>query len=288
MFGMEHGRFIARYPRDWKRMVDERLTEQLSLPRPMKAARMIEWLKTPAGQRRDLRFVRVSTDYEPGSDWLSNASRCHESFDWIISGGESPAANLIRADETTLFAQHEAFAPRHNLRIPRDEISIARELAPIAEGTKHLKWIDAYFTVLGESAAYHTPFLALLLEQLNAPTGAVVPVVEFHRLRRIPNDPQFRSAEEFRNAFRQELALLKGGYNVILKVFFWKHLHARYFLSGHAGAELDLGMGRGIPGKETTSITLLPEASRACEWNRHSVPSTDLTIDAACDVMEIR
>ena len=146
--------------------------------------------------------------------------------------------------------------------------------------------------MLGKTAADHIPLLGLILEQLGARESSSRPVIEIHRRCSLEAEEKLiPDGEEFRSTFRQKLVCLRGNHKVIIKVFFWQRdkqpVHARYLLSGHVGVSSEFGMGKGKQSTDTTEISILPETRRIEEWNRYSVPSTDLKIDAATDILLI-
>ena len=72
-FGVNCGRLISEYPRDWREQVCRKAYELSST----KAASIAARLKPGPGQTSAKKWIPTSRSYDKGKDWLNNAEQQH-------------------------------------------------------------------------------------------------------------------------------------------------------------------------------------------------------------------
>jgi hypothetical protein len=264
--GPWYGRFVAKYPKTWKRLVYEAARR---CP-PIELKRIEERLAT-----LDERVFanRKGAPYDPSQSWVANALGEHarQPFTAIIT---HEAANEA-VPAVDVHRDHAAWRREHGRFIARASGDFVAALALLLRHSRRVVLIDPYFRA--DQSEKRDPLLAFCTE-LSA--GATI---EIHT-------STHHVADHFSiDVARQQLPQrLPAGLSFSLHI--WKQrpqglrLHNRYLITEIGGVQFGDGIELGGPG-ETDHVNLLDEPSRAELWEQYVDPG--VAFDHAAPVLTI-
>jgi hypothetical protein len=251
------GRFLAEYPRRWRRMVYENLAR--TTVRPVEKARIEERLR-----RLDRRVLltRCGAPYDPARSWLDNAECEHarRAFRAIIAN--EARCNPAVLDAETLDERTGLWNVEQGTLVSREPAAIAGALALLLRCSSHVTVIDPYFRGHHSDKA---DALAAICEMVRVP-GAKV---EVHAGLN-EEDPALEWLADQTARFLPPR--LPAGLRVTVRC--WKvpgeglRLHNRYILTDVAGVKFGDSIERGADGQED-HVSILDESSRARLWAQY-------------------
>jgi hypothetical protein len=252
--GPWRGRFIAQYPKHWKRMVYDALA-CADVARSRIEARLATL---------DARVFssRPGAPYDGSRSWLRNALDEHarRPFHAIIAASVDAAAGAIDAAEIN--DDHPAWKLDQGDLIARDPVAFAVALRLLLAQSRRIAIIDPYFR--GDQRDKRAPLTEFCI---HVPSSSAV---EIHASTIHVADDFFRQVAQ------QHLpADLPSGRGVTLHT--WQQrprgprLHNRYLLTEIGGVQFGDGVETGNPG-ETDRISILEEATRAELWAQYVEP----------------
>lgn len=250
-FGPWKGRFLAEYPRRWKRMVFDGLT----CP-DVEKKRIVERL---AALDKRVFSPRVNAAYDGTRTWLENAETEHQkrAFRAIVAmaSEREHVVNGAEVDDECPIWKVDV-----GRLVSRDPAIFVQALALLFEGSKRIVVIDPYFRAdLDEKTR---PLVALCL----ALAGRSVSI-EVH----FADEPR-GCLLCMKDARRSLPNILPTGAKVTL--YCWKEklggsrLHNRYILTDIGGVQFGDGIEVGAPGQEDR-LSLLDEPSRLKLWAQY-------------------
>ena len=135
-FGLDKGRLISRFPRQWKYI----LRENLQAP-PKQKKRFEEILS-----QLDDKVWDRKRQFTEGQDWLVNAETDHmrEPFAGIITSDNPRGQSHVILDEA-LDESHPLFGNNTDQRVQRDPRVMGNFLEPLFASAKWIKFIDPHF-----------------------------------------------------------------------------------------------------------------------------------------------
>jgi hypothetical protein len=257
-FGPWKGRFLAEYPRKWKRMVYDGLTC------PDIEKKRIEERLARLEKRVFSRRV-AATAYDGTRPWLANAEAEHsrQPFRAIVAaaGSSSGAAHVLSGadvDETD-----ERWRVDVGRLVSREPAMFVQALRLLLDASQRLIIIDPYFRADQDDK---TRPLAAFCRAVGTQA-----TVEVH----FSDEP--RGYEPcMRDAARALPNLLPDGLQITLHC--WKErpagprLHNRYLLTDIGGVKFGDGIEMGDAGQED-HLSILDEPSRLKLWNQYIGPA---------------
>lgn len=247
-FGPSKGRFLAEYPRSWKRMVYEGLRCQ-----DVEKKRIVERLS-----RLDKRVFspRASTPYDPALAWIDNAEREHQrvAFHAIIAVAASLSAHVLDAAEVD--DADERWRVHSGRFLTRDAAALAEALRLLLVASKRIVVIDPYFRADQDDKTRPLAAFCSLVAQHAA--------VEVH----FSDEPRGHDPC-MRDAARALPRVLPEGRKVTLHCWKEQHrgerLHNRYLLTEIGGVQFGDGIELGS-GADHDRVSILDEPSHAKIW----------------------
>lgn len=253
------GRFIARYPKRWKRLVWNNVA---GLPDCEK--KQIELRLHGLAERY---FAsREGAPYDSGRDWLDNAITEHgrAPFRAIVSAGAGGdrVLDAARLDDMVSLWRTESGA-----LVARDEAAIVAAVELLLRVSSRIVLVDPYFRPDKRDAVR-------VLVALCRAAGACK-TIDVHARLGNERDP---THEHFSTGCSSvlERALPDG---VQVTVHTWSQrrggprLHNRYLLTDVAGVQFGDSVSGGAAG-EQDHLAILPDASRAELWAQYVDPGT--------------
>jgi hypothetical protein len=254
-FGPWKGRFLAEYPRHWKRMV----FEGLSCP-DVEKKRITERV-TQLDKR--VFSARTNAPYDGARSWIDNAETEHRRnpFDAIIATVTSGVPHVLDGSEVD--DRDELWRVDVGLLLKRDPNAFVHALRLLLGVSRRVVIIDPYFRADQDEKT--RPLIAFC--------SAVPPTatVEVHF-----SDEVRGYGACMRDATRALPRILPSGVEVTLHC--WKEraggprLHNRYLITEVGGVEFGDGIEIGDPGHQDR-ISLLEESSRTKLWDDYAGPS---------------
>lgn len=243
------GRFLAKYPRHWKRMVHR----ALDCP-DVEKKRIVERLA-----KLDTRVfsARKSADYRGECSWLENATSEHsrEPFRAIIALHALRTPHVI--DGTEVDDGHDLWRVETGQLVRRRPEVFAQKLRLLLVASTRLMLIDPYFRA--DQPDKTGPLIAFCRA---APSLVAVDV-------HFSDEPRGYSAC-MNDASRVLPGLLPQGVKV--KLHCWNErpggarLHNRFLLTEIGGVQFGDGIETGTAGQEDR-VSILDETSRAALWD---------------------
>lgn len=250
---IENGRVLARFPKNWKRMVYD-------AAQPLHNGK-VELSRIEASLSKMTKCALFSCGRpsgDPAKSWLERAIAEHDRspFTAIVASDALPGKPfVIAADDADTSTEFESAG---QLRIARTAKEIVESVGLLVRVARVVKLIDPYFNA---SKPRWRRGLQKVIDIV--PRGATV---EIHR-----QDGGELEGNQ-RNWFDGPVQhLLKN--DVIVKVFLhpMELMHNRYILTDQGGASFGTGLDdhedgdEGITGED--DVTLLTEAQREATWN---------------------
>lgn len=254
-FGPWKGRFLAEYPRRWRKMVYQGLT----CP-DVERKRIVERLA-----RLDPRAFspRSGAPYDPALDWLSNAEAEHqrEPFRAIVATSASGSHVL---DASAVDEAAELWRVDPGKLLAREPAVVVQAILLLLRASSRILLIDPYFRAdQGDKA--------LMLRELCRAVAGQSVEIEVHFA-----DEHAGYGACIGHANRVLPTLLPCTTTVTLHC--WRErvggprLHNRYLLTDTGGVQFGDGIERGEPGHDDR-ISILEEATRARLWNQYASAS---------------
>lgn len=249
-FGPWTGRFLARYPSKWKRMV----YEATSSCAPVEKLRIVEKLN----QLDDRVFspARGAT-YDPTKPWRTNAIAEHQRMPFravVVAEGPS-SGEVIEADLVS--ATNPLWRVEPGAAVRRDPAAIVRALDLLIRSSSHLVLVDPYFR------ADQGDKLDALLHLCRAMSGRRV-VIDVHAC-----DAQLAYHEFSRVAQRAVPQNLPSGITVTFRSWSERRggerFHNRYVITDVGGVQFGDGIERGDAG-QFDRVSLLGSDERLRLW----------------------
>jgi len=258
-FGPWKGRFLAEYPKRWKKIVIDRLNCQ-----PVERLRIVERLV-----QLDKRVFRSRSGapYDEARTWLQNAETEHQRlpFHAIVAAASSTNPHVLNGaevdDRSDMWRIEQG-----RLLFRRPEI-IAHALELLCAVSTRVVVIDPYFCARDDDKTRPLVALCRLL-----PRGASL---EVHA-----SDDKMSYAEAMRHAARAFPNVLPHGVKVTLHC--WKpeaggaRFHNRYLLTEVGGVQFGDGVEMG-GAAEQDHLTILDEPSRLALWEQYVGPHLAFT-----------
>lgn len=250
-FGPWTGRFLARYPSKWKRMV----YDAAASCHPIEKLRIIERLN----QLDDRMFSpRRGATYDPAKPWRANAITEHQRLPFravIVANGPS-SGEIIEADNVS--AAHPLWCVEPGAAVPRKPASIVRALDLLIRSSSHLVVVDPYFRAdQGDKLDALLHLCRAMLDRkviidVHA-SDAVLAHHEFSRLARraVPQNLPCGMTVTFRSWTER-----RGG----------ERFHNRYVITDVGGVQFGDGIERGDAG-QFDRLSLLGHDERLRLWN---------------------
>jgi hypothetical protein len=245
-FCVSRGRMIARYPKRWKRLVYESLSNCGEIERK----RIEEGLS-----RLDDRLLARQCEWNPQHDWLTNAEmeHLHRPFHAILA-----RANPNRRDFVLEGDSVDETHPLWNVGITRVILRTAREMgacvALLLRVSKEIMFIDPYFRP--QEIRHRRLLEAFLSVALETRCGMLLMRIEIHTGDSLGYD-YFKTEYE-----QQLLGIVQEGIQV--HIVRWREKdggekrHNRYILTDIGGVSFGVGLDDGADG-ETDEVMLLED-----------------------------
>ncbi len=245
--GVSRGRLISRYPKRWKALVYNGLSDEMG---DTERKRIEEALNTI----NDKLFPRRGGwNHEVG--WLENAEAEHARapFAGILSS-DNPRSNssVLLGDEIS--DSSAAWVATTQIEIQRDPELMAEAVAPLLRNSREIFFVDPYFSPTTQR--YTSTLAAFLLKTTRG--GLDFPRVQY--LCKANGDSRFFS----RNCMSELPRFVPKGLDlevVLLKEKLGgEKLHDRFILTDRWGVQFSVGLDSHGPNEVTTTIvTLLTE-----------------------------
>jgi hypothetical protein len=250
-FGPWRGRFLAQYPRRWKRLV----YQQLRCP-DVERKRIEERLAV-----LDPRVFsgRSSATYDPEIAWLENAVRENQRSPFrAIIANEDRVPNVL--DASTVDERNTLWRAEAGRLVARDAANFVRAVQLLLQASTKIILVDPFFRA--DQREKRDPVLAFCRAM-----GGTTAVLEVH-FRDEPRSYALAMAD----AERFLPNLLPAGVTVTLRC--WKEraggarLHNRYLLTDVGGVQFGDGIEVGDPGQHDR-VSILDEQSRVTLWDQY-------------------
>ncbi len=243
-FGPDAGRFVARFPDDWKECVKPHLSRLSELDR----IRAVEIAKRISSLLVDRPCQRWSEEEE----WISNAiaEDKRQPFRAIIASTNPAGSRRVLTDDW--HPEDGRWKVDRGAVVPREARAIAQCAGGLLRVSRELYFVDPYF----EPQAPDRVAVLCALLGIVEPRAADLTVCQFH------TRADRRLKEEFRQDCEEALLSVLPG-SIELEILRWDRLprgeraHARYILTERGGIAIDYGLSeeRG----STTDIRILED-----------------------------
>lgn len=251
-FGISQGRFISRFPKTWKKMVYESLTNCGDVERKRIETRL---------QQIDDRLLPRPAIYNPIFDWLRNAETEHavNPFHAIIAG-TNPRNHALVLDAESLDDTNPLWnCPASRTLVQRAPAMVAA-IRPLLEWCSEIVFVDPHFGP--ENGRHRATFEAFLAVLTASPRRSQLARVEFHTGDKA-------TATFFQSECQRRLPeLVKAQTKVRLVRWRQIELHNRFILTDIGG----LLVGRGLDEDQTAEplsddYSRLDESALRAHWS---------------------
>jgi hypothetical protein len=274
-FGIPSGRLIAKFPKDWKRLLRESCEAmvQAGTLGAVKAKAIEEWMTSPDGQmQRDTRFAEGSWPYQESQRWSANAEARASGFDAVLSADALEAPNAILADEVHHYLKDERFTVPTQKRVKRRKEDLVACAWPLICAARKVKIVEPHFD---PTLPRFRNTLVHLCDRLHKELTRLKEI-ELHVKR--SDDFSQTTLRNYKQYLDRELC---SGFKLV--IHFWESkrqkLHPRFLLTDAGGLKVDYGWDEGEIDGEETLVDLLSEERRLEEWRRYSLGSEDFDLD---------
>lgn len=252
--GVSKGRFISRYPKHWKRLVYESLTDCGDMDRKRIEEALI---------RADEKLLRRNNEWDGNKDWLTNAEAEHDRSPFhAIIARENPHANASVLVGDALDEHDPLWILNNTCDVPRRAQDMADGVATLLQASREIIFIDPHFGP--ENPRYCRPLIGFLqAAQHNRTTK--LERVEYHLKAK-------STADFFKKACSKLADNLPAGIEIRFKR--WRELpgneklHDRFILTERGGVQFSVGLDDGSEG-EVTNIHILSEELRVSTWDKY-------------------
>jgi hypothetical protein len=269
-FGVSRGRMISRYPRRWKQLVYESLSNCGEIERK----RIEEGLS-----RLDDRLLARQNAWNPQHDWLTNAEAEHlqRPFHAILAKTNPNLRDFVlegdSVDET-----HPLWNVGITLVISRTAPEMGACVALLLRVSNEIMFIDPYFRP--HELRHRRPLEAFLSAALENRYGMLPTRIEIHTGDSL-------GYEYFRTECEQRLpSIVPEGIQV--HIVRWREkdggekLHNRYILTDIGGVSFGVGLDDGADG-ETDEVTLLED--KTYQFRRAQYTSPEAAFELVDELM---
>lgn len=282
-FGVERGRLISQFPKNWSQQVIE--TATASGMQPIKLLSLVERLRSA---KQDV-LTRRGRTYDPNlENWLANALVEHAKIPFhAIVASNNPGANSAVIDMSDFDATSHLLSVNTCQEVPRTALGIGDALVPLLQMAKEVIIVDPYFEIF--KPKYIAP-LRSIFEKLDANNSAVK-LIQVHRKF---DDGPYNLEAISANAPESLNAVIPEGCR--LEVFEWAELpdghdfHDRFLLCDCGGVSIGAGFSAEGPA-QSALISLLSKTTVSSLRDRFRPESTAyrlarpvLIIDSGCMV----
>lgn len=251
-FGPWKGRFLAKYPSTWKKMVYRSLS---SCP-DVEKKRIIERLR---GAKESIFSPRKNASYDGHKPWLENARAEHDRapFHAIIAKAPPSAPHLL--DGEAIDDQSARWRVESGRWLERDPAMIVEALGLLLRASQRVIIIDPYFRAdQGDKLSSLTALWTVL--------GPGV-AVEIHS-----SSAKLSYSETMRHAERALPRNLPPGVRVTWHCWAPKEedqrFHNRFILTDIGGVQFGDSIEKGEPG-QVDRLSILDEPSRSKLWEQY-------------------
>ena len=248
-FSVSQGRLMSRFPKKWKKMVYEALTDCGDIEK----ARIEERLRNI-----DHRLIHTSRSYDAAVTWLQNAEVSHQERPFrAILATTNPRACSHVLDGMAVDETDPLWCIADPPEIPRLASEIARALAPVISLGDVVVLIDPYART--DQRRYANPLAALLNAARR--TGGTFPKRIELLIGLDLNDDSAPALDWIIEVFERTLPnLVPVNAEIKVKILTQrdggKKLHNRYLLTDLGGIKIDPGFDEGQPGESYELIRL--------------------------------
>lgn len=271
--GVEFGRLIAQYPKDWIKRVNQSVSPHSELDK----IRLTQVLQD-ASNRRVL--MRRGRSYDnPAGTWTSNALISHSQipFKGILTHHdelESPRNSDVIDYDNVQSSTKQWELQDTSVRRTATDIVLAAEL--LLQISAHIKLIDQHFST------YNPGYLDTLINVLRSvfhQRRINVPIIDVHYGVSDGTDRRgsWVDFDELQKFFRERKFVLPSESR--LDFYEWKNKtdgenrHARYILTDLGGLSYDYGL-RSTTTRETTDVHRLSCKHFRERWAQYDIEST--------------
>jgi len=256
-FGVSRGRLISRYPKRWKKLVYDSLTNCGDVER-----KRIE----EALQRLDERMIRRQHDWNPHCDWLSNAETEHgrRPFHAILACANPRQRDFVLEGDS-VDASHPLWEVATSRVIARQAPAMAACVAPLLRSCTEVIFVDPHFRP--HELRYRRPLAAFLATVIDNRQHPWPRRIEIHTGDEL-------SADYFKRECQHCLpSLVPQGMRV--RIVRWRSqrggdiLHNRYILTDLGGVSFGCGLDDSDAGG-TDDVMLLEDVSYRFRWAQFS------------------
>jgi hypothetical protein len=258
-FGVSRGRLISRYPKHWKRLVYESLTNCGDVERK----RIEEGL-----QLLDDRLVRRQREWNSQYNWLANAEAEHlrSPFHAILARTNRKHREFVLEGDN-VNETHPLWKVSTSCVIPRKAQEMALCVAVLLQSSNKVLFIDPYFRPY--DIRHRRPLEAFLAAVIEKRQSVSPTRIEIHTGNNT-------SADYFRGECERCLpSIVPQGIQV--RIIRWRQraggeiLHNRYILTDIGGVSFGVGLDDGTDG-ETDEVTLLEDKTYRFRWAQFAGP----------------
>ncbi len=248
------GKFISRYPKQWKKLVYESLGECGDLEK----MRIVERLSGI-----DHKLLPRNNEWDANKDWLTNAEAEHDKspFHAIIARINLNNHERVLVGDT-LNNEVDLWRASTVSGIPRCAKDMANSIALLLQASREIIFIDPYFDP--ESSRFRKPLIEFLKTAKLNRTSEITRV-EYH-LKEIHGHHYFN---ENCNKLTTEIP---APINITFRRWTQKprseKLHDRYIVTEKGGVQFSVGLDQANSG-ETTNISILSEDLHSSVWNKY-------------------
>jgi hypothetical protein len=287
-WGVEYGRLISEFPRDWKSMVYRNCEKRaVNKPGVMNLKRITERLND--SEYLGKRMARLDRGYNPVMPWLRNAEDQHISrkFHAIIatSNPDQHPKVLLSAD---INSDCKLWKVDPRCRCKRNPESLAQCAKLLLEMSEDIVFVDPYFEFMEtdlkriEDYGKRTDrFTDTLRELINFSFRGKYPrSITLHAsYKKDQGKDKAQSLERWRRDCSDRLScLLPGGASI--QVFKWQRifgrqrLHPRFVLTELGGIYYEGGLDCDPSGEDQTMVIILSDDLHKITWRDFQVKST--------------
>lgn len=233
-FGLRTGRFLSRYPENWKQLLMARFDELSDLER-MKAFELLQ-------RRRSSLLPVGDVPYQAATTWAGNAAVAkerHRAFDVVI--GQLGNGYGWPALEKVLYDDDGALPAGVGEHVPMQAARYAKCALPLFAASSEVILVDKYFTLrdrFGERCRHRWPVMTELLKAAEASATC-------QSFRLVLNSSHIRETEGSDDALERDLhdVLNEAGIRRVVVKCDVGYLdeHGRYLLSIYGGLQFDHG-----------------------------------------------
>jgi hypothetical protein len=260
-FGVPTARMIARYPKSWKKLVHQAISEK----DPVKRQSLVEKLR-----RLDPKLLSLSrSPYDASFEWVQNAVNQHAILPFkaiIVSENEAGIPDLLLADEVD--EETPQFKVEAGLAVPRVAYEMAKAVSTLLWASKTVKFIDPFFS---PSIPKYKNTLRRFLDE--AAKGVRLVDVEYH-LTDHRNSTHAFFQQECESHLPQVIPT-----GVRVTFYRWEEmpdnesLHPRYILTDLAGVRFEHGLDEETDG-QTVDVELISKSIYRRRWSEYDPSKT--------------